>query len=82
MKDYMSPGEYTKFAKKTFRCVADKHSPMKRCILCDLRPYGICDFVRCQPDERDDRQGVVFRLTKHFRKNKETKTVTSKINKL
>ena len=68
MKCSMRIGEYSWFDKKCFRCVADNHSPMKRCILCDLREYGICFFVRCQPDERSDRQAVIFRLTPKFRK--------------
>jgi len=68
MKSEMKIGEYTKFDKKQFRCVADNHSQMKRCILCDLNGYGLCGFVRCQPDERDDHQAVIFRLTRKFRK--------------
>ena len=68
MKEFMQVGEYAKFNKKRFRCVADNHSQMKRCILCDIRKYGLCDFVRCQPDERDDHQAVIFRLTRKFRK--------------
>lgn len=64
----MKVGEYAKYDKKTYRCVADNHSQMKRCILCDLRYCGLCDFVRCQPDERDDQQAVIFRLTRRFRK--------------
>ena len=71
MKRLMKIGEYTRFAKKTFRCVADNHSQSKRCILCDLRPYGLCDFVCCQPDERSDRQSVVFRLTSKRRKGED-----------
>lgn len=68
MKSDMRIGEYAQFDKKTFRCVADNHSQMKRCILCDLREYGLCDFVRCQPDERGDRKGVIFKLTRKSRK--------------
>ena len=68
MKEFMKVGEYAQYARKSFRCVADKHSPMKRCLLCDLSDYGLCDFVRCQPDERKDRQAVIFLLTKKFRK--------------
>ena len=64
----MTIGEYSQYAKKSFRRVADNHSQMKRCILCDLREYGLCAFVHCQPDERSDRQAVIFRLTKKFRK--------------
>lgn len=67
MKAYMEPGEYSIYRKKRFRCVAVNHSQMKRCILCDLRDYGICPFVQCQPDERIDRQAVIFRLTRKFR---------------
>lgn len=67
MKQEMIIGEYTKYAKRVFRCVADSHSQQKRCILCDLKPYGLCDFVRCQPDERKDRQAVIFRLTRKYR---------------
>ena len=68
MKTEMSIGEYTKFDRKQFRCVADNHSQMKRCILCDLRSYGICAFVRCQSNERSDRQAVIFKLTRKFKK--------------
>lgn len=64
----MQVGEYARFNKKRFRCVADNHSQMKRCILCDIRMYSLCDAVRCQPDERDDRQAVIFRLTRKYRK--------------
>ena len=67
MKSDMHIGEYTQYAKKTFRCVADNHSQMKRCILCDLREYGLCDSVRCQPDERSDHRAVIFRLTRKYR---------------
>ena len=68
MKKEMKIGEYTKLGKKSYRCVADSHSQMKRCILCDLRNRGLCDFVLCQPDERDDHQAVIFQLTRKFRK--------------
>ena len=68
MKSSMKIGENTKFDKKKFRCVADDHSQMKRCILCDIRKYGLCAYVHCQPDERDDRQAVIFRLTRKFKK--------------
>ena len=68
MKSNMSVGEYSRFDKKVFRCVADNHSQMKRCILCDLRGYGLCNFMRCQPDEREDGQAVIFRLTRKYRK--------------
>lgn len=68
MKKNMRIGEYTTFNKKVYRCVADNHSQMKRCILCELRDLGLCDFVLCQPDERDDRQAVIFRLTRKYRK--------------
>ena len=68
MKEKMKVGEYTAYDKKRFRCVADNHSQMKRCILCDIRKYGLCDFVRCQPDERDDHQAVIFQLTRKYRK--------------
>ncbi len=68
MKTEMSIGEYTKFDRKRFRCVANNHSQMKRCILCDLRSYGICAFVRCQSNERSDRQAVIFKLTRKFKK--------------
>ena len=71
MKDYMQAGEYARYAKQTFRCVVDAHSQMKRCLLCDLRPYGLCDSVRCQPDERGDRQAVIFRLTRRCRQTAE-----------
>lgn len=67
MKAYMEPGEYTIYQKKKFRCVAVSHSQMKRCILCDLRDYGLCPFVHCQPDERLDKKAVIFRLTRKFR---------------
>lgn len=61
MKEYMKPGEYSRYARKTFRCVADnRHSQQKRCLLCELREYGLCDFVCCQPDERDDKTPVIF----------------------
>lgn len=68
MKRLMTIGEYTKFSKKTFRCVADNHSCKERCHLCDLRSYGICHFVCCQPNERSDRQAVIFKLTRKFKK--------------
>lgn len=69
MKQDMEIGEYAVFNKKTYRCVADDHSQMKRCILCDLNKYRmLCFFVHCQPDERDDRQAVIFRLTRKYRK--------------
>ena len=68
MKNYLKIGESSRFAKKTFRCVADGHSQMKRCLLCDLREYGLCAFVRCQPDERSDGKAVIFRLTRKYRK--------------
>ena len=70
MKNAMKVGEYAYYDKKQFRCVADNHSQMKRCLLCDLRQYNLCDFVRCQPDERDDLQAVIFRLTRKSRKEK------------
>lgn len=68
MKQNMKIGEYSVYDKKTFRCVADKHSPEKRCRLCDLRGYGLCPYVACQPDERDDHKAVIFKLTRKFRK--------------
>lgn len=68
MKSYMKAGEYSMFDRKRFRCVADGHSQMKRCLLCDLREYGLCAFVRCQPDERSDGKAVIFRLTRKYRK--------------
>lgn len=68
MKSNMKIGEYSEYNKKMYRCVADNHSPMKRCILCDLRDLGLCDLVRCQPDERDDQKAVIFKLTRKFRK--------------
>lgn len=77
MKDFMQPGEYTAFAKKTFRCVADNHSRQKRCILCDLRPYGLCDFVRCQPDERPDHKAVIFRLTRKYRQAEQNEVINN-----
>lgn len=64
----MTIGEYADFDRKTFRCVADNHSQMKRCLLCDLREYKLCDFVHCQPDERDDHKAVIFKLTKKIKK--------------
>lgn len=67
MKQEMTIGEYTKYDKKVFRCVADNHSTMKRCILCDLRQYGLCNFVCCQPDEREDGKAVIFKLTRKYR---------------
>ena len=67
MKSNMKIGEYSVFDKKTFRCVADNHSQMKRCILCDLKAYGLCPYVRCQADERDDGQPVIFKLTRKYR---------------
>lgn len=78
MKSDMHIGEYTQYAKKTFRCVADNHSQMKRCILCDLRDYGLCDFVRCQPDERSDHRAVIFRLTRKYRQNGQNNVTITK----
>ncbi len=61
MKQEMKPGEYTQLDYKKYRCVADlEHSRDKRCILCALRELKICDFVHCQPDEREDHQPVIF----------------------
>lgn len=71
MKSDMRIGEYAQYSKKTFRCVADNHSQMKRCILCDLREYELCDAVRCQPDERSDHQAVIFRLTRKYRQQQQ-----------
>ncbi len=68
MKTSMKIGDYGAFDKKVFRCVADNHSQMKRCILCDLRQYGLCAFIHCQPDERNDNQAVIFKLTRKYRK--------------
>ena len=68
MKQHMKIGEYSVYDKKTFRCVADNHSPQKRCHMCDLRGYNLCPYVCCQPDERDDRKSVIFKLTRKFRK--------------
>lgn len=67
MKELMKIGDYASFDKKVFRCVEDHHSQMKRCLLCDLREFGLCSFVRCQPDERDDNKAVIFRLTRNSR---------------
>ena len=71
MKQHMKIGEYSFFNKKNFRCVADNHSPQKRCILCDLKRYNLCDFVCCQPDERDDHKAVIFKLTRKYRKEQD-----------
>lgn len=68
MKKEMKIGEYTRLGKKSYRCMADSHSQMKRCILCDLHYSELCDFVLCQPDERDDHQAVIFQLTRKFKK--------------
>ena len=68
MKQHMKIGEYSVYDKKTFRCVADNHSQKKRCILCDLRPYGLCPYVCCQSDERSDGKSVIFKLTRKCRK--------------
>ena len=71
MNNHMNVGEYSKYNKKVYRCVADNHSHLKRCLLCDLREQGICGFVRCQPDERDDHKAVIFKLTRKYRKEAE-----------
>lgn len=68
MKQTLKIGEYSVYDKKTFRCVADSHSPKKRCALCDLSGYNLCPYVACQPDERNDRKAVIFKLTRKFRK--------------
>jgi len=70
MKSYLKIGEYGTIDKKQFRCVPDKHSQMKRCILCDLREYGICDVMQCQPDERNDRRAIIFLQVRPDRKIK------------
>lgn len=70
MKSYLQIGEYGKIDKKQFRCVPDKHSQMKRCILCELRKYNICDVMQCQPDERDDHKAVIFLQVRPDRKIK------------
>ena len=68
----MKIGEYSVYDKKTFRCVtAEKNSQQKRCILCDLQDYHLCPYVCCQPDERDDRKAVIFKLTRKFRKEQD-----------
>lgn len=68
MKQHMKIGEYSVYDKKTFRCVADGHSQQKRCLLCDLRDYNLCPYVCCQPDERDDKKAVIFKLVRKHRK--------------
>lgn len=70
MKQYMKIGEYSAYDKKTFRCVASNNSQKKRCILCDLNGYGLCPYVCCQSDEREDRKSVIFKLTRKYRKEK------------
>lgn len=69
MKQHMKIGEYSVYDKKTFRCVAaEKNSQKKRCLLCDLNGYNLCPYVACQPDERDDKKAVIFKLTRKYRK--------------
>ena len=68
MKSYLKIGEYGRYDNKQFRCVEDGHSQMKRCILCELRKYGLCKVMQCQPDEREDGKAVVFLQVRPDRK--------------
>lgn len=60
MKTEMKIGEYGRIDHKQYRCVEDRHSQMKRCILCEIRQYGMCGSMLCQPDERKDGKAVIF----------------------
>lgn len=72
MKQHMKIGEYSVYDKKNFRCVpAEKNSQQQRCNLCDLNGYGLCPYVSCQPDERDDHKAVIFKLTRKYRKEQD-----------
>lgn len=70
MKADLKIGEYGTLDGKTFRCVPNSSSRMKRCILCDLREYNICEVMQCQPDERKDHKAVIFLQTRKDRKIK------------